>query len=180
VEDGLLDPDDTEARTKTATEVIDSIGSRIRQRLSGPNGNHAVYTSLAERLDRLRELAVGRARDSIGFLRDIFELAKEVTAAENAEDTEGAGGLDLLPDPNVGALTQIFEEYAPRGTPIIVGHVVRDIDSIVKEVRYDGWSATQQGDRLVRIEVRKVLAKFALPAQGELFDRAYAYIAEHY
>lgn len=180
VEDGLLDPDDTEARTKTATEVIDSIGSRIRQRLSGPNGNHAVYTSLAERLDRLRELAVGRARDSIGFLRDIFELAKEVTAAENADDTEGAAGLDLLPDPNVGALTQIFEEYAPRGTPIIVGHVVRDIDSIVKEVRYDGWSATQQGDRLVRIEVRKVLAKFALPAQGELFDRAYAYIAEHY
>jgi type I restriction enzyme R subunit len=63
---------------------------------------------------------------------------------------------------------------------VIVGQVVTDIDSIVKEVRYDGWSATQQGDRLVRVAVRKSLVKYGLPASGELFDRAYAYIAAHY
>ncbi len=180
IDEGLLDPDDEVTPTKTAEQVMDTIASRIRRRLQGPNGDHAVYKSLAERLDQLRERTMGRSEDSIDILRDIFQLAREVTVAENAEDTAGTHGLDLLPDPNVGALTQIFEEYAPKDTPIIVGHVVADIDSIVKEVRYDGWSATQQGDRLVRVEVRKALVKYALPASGELFDRAYAYIAAHY
>ncbi len=180
VDEGLIEPDDTRVRTKTASEVVDSIAARLQRRLAGPNGDHHVYKSLAERLDQLRQRTVERSRDSIDILREIFELAKDVTAAEAAEDANGTRGLDLLPDPNVGALTQIFEEYAPKDTPVIVGQVVHDIDAIVKEVRYDGWSATLQGDRLVRIEVRKVLVKYALPAQGELFDRAHAYIAEHY
>jgi len=180
VDEGLIEPDDTQVRTKSASEVVDAIAARLQRRLAGPNGDHHVYKSLAERLDQLRQRTVERSRDSMDILREIFELAKDVTAAEAAEDANGTRGLDLLPDPNVGALTQIFEEYAPKDTPVIVGQVVHDIDAIVKEVRYDGWSATQQGDRLVRIEVRKVLVKYALPAQGELFDRAHAYIAEHY
>ncbi|MDJ0322002.1 HsdR family type I site-specific deoxyribonuclease [Pseudarthrobacter sp. PS3-L1] len=180
IDEGLLAPDDTVTPTKTAEQVMNTIADRIRRRLQGPNGNHTVYKSLAERLDQLRERTMGRSEDSIDLLRDIFQLAKDVTVAEHAEDADRTHGLDLLPDPNVGALTQIFEEFVPKDTPIIVGHVVADIDSIVKEVRYDGWSATQQGDRLVRVEVRKALVKYGLTASGELFDRAYAYIAAHY
>jgi type I restriction enzyme, R subunit len=63
-----------------------------------------------------------------------------VTAAENLDDESGVAGLNLLPDPNVGALTQIFNEYAPENTPVMVGRVVMDIDAIAKEVRYDGWA----------------------------------------
>ncbi|WP_153392717.1 type I restriction endonuclease subunit R [Ornithinicoccus halotolerans] len=180
VEEGLIDPDDAEVKTKTADEVIDSIAGRIRKRMAGPHGDHPAYRGLAERLEQLRDRAVGRAQDSQALLREIFELARDVTAAEHAEDTAGTRGLDLLPDPNVGALTQIFDQYAPPETPHIISDVVYDVDGIVKEVRYDGWSADQAGDRLVRIEVRKVLKKYALPPAGELFDRAYAYIAEHY
>ena len=57
--------------------------------------------------------------------------------------------------------------------------LIMPLDAIVKEVRYDGWSATQKGDRIVRISIRKVLQKYRLPASGDLFDHAYAYIAEH-
>ena len=31
----------------------------------------------------------------------------------------------------------------------------------------------------MRVEVRKILAKQKLPTTGDLFDRAYAYMAEH-
>ena len=180
IAEGLVDSSDTETKTSTAEEVIDSIAQRIRRRLVGPNGEHEVYRSLSERLEKLRERALTQARDSIEYLRELFTLARDVTTAEHAEDTSGQDGLDLLPDPHVGALTQIFNEYAPKDTPVIVGRVVIDIDAIVKEVRYDGWSATQKGDRLVRVAVRKTLQKYRLPATGDLFDHAYAYIAEHY
>src|SRR5262249_21900238 len=111
---------------------------------------------------------------------DLFTLAKDLTGAEQAEDATGREGLDLLPDPHVGALTQIFNEYAPKDTPVIIGRVVADIDAIVKEVSYDGWSHAHEGDRKVRIAIRKVLQKYHRPASGDLFDHAYAYIAEHY
>ena len=85
-----------------------------------------------------------------------------------------------MPDPNVGALTQIFNEYAPDNTPEIIGRVVTEVDQIVKEVRYDGWAATQKGDRLVRQEIRNTLRKFQLHTVTGLFEAAYDYIKVHY
>jgi len=61
-----------------------------------------------------------------------------------------------------------------------VEDVARDIDMIVKQVRFTGWSHTQEGDRTVRKELRLVLKKYGLPATGEPFDSAYAYIRENY
>lgn len=119
------------------------------------------------------------ASASIEFLREILELAQQVTAAERIED-ESPGALSLLPDPNVGALTQIFREYAPSDSPVILESVVADIDTIVRQVSFSGWNETQAGDRTVRKEVRLVLKKYGLPTTGELFDRAYAYIRENY
>ena len=100
-----------------------------------------------------------------------------------AERLEGEGRLDkaeTILDPHIGALTQIVEEYKPEGTPVIVDDVVRDIDAIVKQVRFTGWNETQEGDRTVRKELRLVLKRYALPVTGPLFDHAYAYIRENY
>lgn len=58
--------------------------------------------------------------------------------------------------------------------------VVRDLDTIVKQVGYTGWNESQPGDKAVRIEIRNVLKKYALPITGPLFDNAYAYIRENY
>ncbi|HEX9228755.1 MAG TPA: type I restriction endonuclease subunit R, partial [Arthrobacter sp.] len=163
----------------TLVDVVDGIADRIKKRLAGANGDHPVYKSLAERLERIRLNAFSRSQDSIDYLSQIFVLAADLTNAENAEDEAGEAGLDLL-DPNVGALTQIFEEYKPEGVPVIVGEVVRDIDAIVKAVSFSGWSETQRGDKLVRLEVRKVLKKYELHRVEGLFDNAYNYIAANY
>jgi len=179
VDEGLIrDPVDVEH--KSAADIIDSIAARLKKRLESGHPDHPVYKSFAERLDRLRERTLAAAEQSIEWLREAFTLAKDVTVAERAEDESGVAGLDLLPDPNVGALTQIFREFAPDDAPVMVGKVVSEIDEIVKEVRFDGWAATQNGDRIVRREVRSTLKKFQMHNVPGLFDRAYEYIAEHY
>jgi type I restriction enzyme R subunit len=83
-------------------------------------------------------------------------------------------------DQDRGALTAILEEFAPVGTPVIVGRVAEDIDAIVRPVRGTRWQASHPGDREVRKQIRMVLRTHGLPPSGDLFDRAYAYIAEHY
>ena len=55
-----------------------------------------------------------------------------------------------------------------------------DIDEIVRKVRFAGWQATSQGERLVQKELRKALLKYKLHTDQELFDRAYAYIRQYY
>lgn len=160
----------------TVGEALDTIEARIKRRIES-SGHHPVFVALSERLERLRLSQVQQAQASQEFLKQLLALAKEVTAAEKADE---AGSLNLLPDPNVGALTQIFKEYAPPGTPAIIENVVTDIDTIVKQVRFRGWATTQTGDRLVRREVRAVLHKYGLPTTGELFENAYTYIHENY
>ena len=77
-------------------------------------------------------------------------------------------------------MTQIVEQYAPPDTPIIVTDVVKDIDTIARQVTYSGWNESQPGDKEARKQIRLVLQKYSLPVTGELFDRTYAYIRENY
>lgn len=119
---------------------------------------------------------------SVEFLKRLLELAREVVVAERAG---AAGQLDeyaepLLPDPNLGALTQIFLEFKPDATPEILERIVSDIDTIVRSVRFSGWQTSQPGDREVRKQLRLILKKYGLPMTGPLFDRAYAYVSQHY
>jgi hypothetical protein len=125
----------------TLAEALDTIETRLRRRLES-SGRHPVYVALSERLERLRRAQLDKASASIEFLREILELAQQVTAAERAEDEGGSGALSLLPEPNIGALTQIFREYAPADAPVILESVVADIDTIAAR------SASPAGTRL--------------------------------
>ena len=176
IEEGLLDEEDAkEVIAKSAEEIMDSIAERIKKRVR--RHPQAVFKALAERLEALRQAQLAKAEDSIEFLREIFTVARDLKVAEKADD---AGELELLPDPRVGALTQIFEEFRPMGVPIIVADVVHAVDWIVIRVAFDGWVRTTEGEKDVRVELRRTLRKYNLPIKGELFDRAYEYIAENY
>lgn len=163
----------------TVAEALDTIEARIKRRLAATN-NHPAYVALSERLERLRRSQLDRASASVEFLRELLDLAREVTAVERADDDGHLDDLTVLPDPKVGALTQILREYAPADTPVIIEQVVEEIDVIVRQVRFTGWTSSQPGDRTVRSEIRKVLRKHGLPITGDLFDRAYGYIRENY
>ena len=164
--------------TLTVGEALETIEARLRRRMEG--STHRYWVELSERLERLRRSQLDRAEASVEFLREILELARQVTVAERAEDEGGADALALLPDPKLGALTQILREYSPPDVPVIVEEVVRDIDEIVRQASFTGWQESQPGDREVRNQLRLVLKSKGLPVTGELFDRAYAYIRENY
>jgi type I restriction enzyme R subunit len=174
---------------KTAEEILDSIQARVELRL-GEKGDPR-YTSLAERLDRLRQMQVVVAADSIEFLKRILEVARDLvavdreTAAEEAAETgqtveEVMDADGLLPEERRGALTQIFEEHKPGVAPEILQRVVAEIDAVVIGARFTRWQTSREGVRTVKTEIRKALKKFGLPATGELFERAYDYVAENY
>jgi type I restriction enzyme, R subunit len=99
-----------------------------------------------------------------------------------AEKAEAEGRLDdiVVLDPDRGALTQILQEYAPTDLPVAIELVVEKIDAIVRPIRGSGWQTSQPGDREVRRQLRLVLRDSGLPVEGDLFDKAYAYIREHY
>lgn len=181
---GVIKPEEGKGETITISpeEVIDNIANRLKRRLAGDNGSHPAYKSIADRLDHLREQHLAKAKEGVELLQSFLELAKDLTATEKAEDANGAAGLNILPDPNIGALTQIFAEFKPEGTPVVLDKVVAEIDEVVRQVStgWDGWAKTKAGDRQVRDSIRRVLNKFALPLQGDLFDHAYAYVAENY
>jgi type I restriction enzyme R subunit len=127
----------------------------------------------------LRRNSVETAEASVEFFKSLLALATEVIEAEKADD-EGRIDEIIVVDPRRGALSQIFEEFKPEGTPVVIELLVEKVDQIVEPVRGSGWQSSHPGDRSVRQELRKVLRNEGLPHEGELFDRAYQYIAENY
>ncbi len=85
----------------------------------------------------------------------------------------------MLPDPHIGALTQIFAEYAPDSVPEILSLIVERIDSIAGQVRGTEWQESYPADKEVRREIRKVMRDYSLPLSGELFNRPYEYVREN-
>ncbi len=164
----------------TVAEALDTIERRL-ERLLG-EADHPVYRTLAERLEALRKRTIAGAKQSQEFLEDLLKLARQLVEADraNSEDRLDEAAPAIL-DPRIGALTQIFNEYAPPDTPVAVASVVADIDALVKEIAtFEGWADSHEITREVKQELRKRLRKYRLPVTGDLFDQAWAYIAQHY
>jgi type I restriction enzyme R subunit len=162
----------------TVDEVLDTIEARLRRKLAGPP-THQVWRALSERLEELRRARVAGAMDSVAFLKRLLDLARQLVEAERAEAEGRLDHFQVL-DPDKGALTQILDEFAPPGVPVIVAKVVEDIDALVRPIRGTRWQESQPGDREVRRQLRLVLKNSGLPPSGDLYDRAYAYIREQY
>jgi type I restriction enzyme R subunit len=143
--------------------------ARLRKHLGNP-----IFVALGERLEKIKERHELGFLTSLEFLKEILALAREVLEAEQQVDPEEER------DRAKEALTELFSEAKNQNTHIIVERIVADIDEIVKKVRFAGWQATSQGERLVQKELRKALLKYKLHTDQDLFDRAYAYIRQYY
>ena len=166
-------------KAPSAMEILERLEERLRAKLNGDGEIHRVWKTIAERLELLRKERINTATASVEFLKHLLEIAKQIVAAERA-DADGNLDTFVVLDPRIGALTQIFAEYAPEGTPVIIETVVKRIDEVAQPVRGTGWQTSSPGDRQVRVEIRLVLKEAALPVTGELYDRTYAYVRENY
>jgi len=146
---------------------------KLKRRLRGHEGNPK-FKQLSERLDALKDRFESGQINSVEFLKQLLEIAKETLQAEKEvppEEDEDRGKA---------ALTELFNEVKTAETPILVERVVADIDEIVRLVRFPGWQSTQAGEREVKKALRKALFKYKLHADEDLFEKAYTYIKQYY
>ncbi len=154
---------------KKAKEIEIKVARRLRKHLGNPK-----FKALSERLDALRDRFESGVLNSVEFLKQLLQLAKEVLQAEKEvppEEDEDRGKA---------ALTELFNEAKTAETPIMVERVVADIDEIVRLVRFPGWQDTLAGEREIKKALRKALFKYKLHADEELFEKAYSYIRQYY
>lgn len=138
------------------------------------HGNELRFKKLGEKLEELREKHEQGLITSIEFLKLLLDLAKEAVMAEQ----------EVVPeqeiDKGVAALTELFNGVRNQSTPVIVERIVKDIDDIVKIVRFDGWQSTTAGTQEVKRALRSVVwIKYKIKDK-EVFDKAYGYIEQYY
>ncbi len=146
---------------------------KLKRRLQGHAGNPK-FKQLSERLDALKDRFESGQINSVEFLKQLLEIAKETLQAEKEVQPEEDE------DRGKAALTELFNEVKTAETPLMVERVVADIDEIVRLVRFPGWQGTQAGEREVKKALRKALFKYKLHADEELFEKAYSYIRQYY
>jgi len=154
---------------KKAREVEIKLIARLRKHAGNPK-----FKELGERLEKIREKHEQGLLNSLEFLKAILEIARETVEAE--KQTEPKEEQDRA----LAALTELFNEARNKHTHVIAERIVADIDAIVKQVRFDGWQATAQGEREVKQALRRALLRYKLHTDQELFDKAYGYIRQYY
>lgn len=155
--------------SKKAKEIEIKLIARFRKHKGNPN-----FEALGERLERIKEQHEQGLMNSIAYLKALLELAKDTINAEKGTDVTD------VQDEAKAALTELFAESKNTNTPIIVERIVKDIDDIVRMVRFPDWQSTSAGERIVRKELRYLLyVKYKIQDQ-ELFDKAYSYIKMYY
>lgn len=136
--------------------------------------DNPVFIDLGKRLEDLRDKHAQGLIDSVEFLKELLDLAKDVSIAEQVVPEETAM------DRGKAALTELFNSVKNNKTPVAVARIVEDIDGIVNIVRFDGWQDTVAGKREVKRALRSIVAiKYKIKDQ-EVFDKAYGYIETYY
>lgn len=133
-----------------------------------------VFKELSERLEAVRDKAERGLINSIEFIKELCQIAKETLQAEKETETKESQRSAKA------ALTELFLEMKTDKTPAIVERIVNDIDEIVRIVRFDGWQHSTTGEKEVKRELRKILWVKYIIKDEELFNKAYEYIKEYY
>jgi type I restriction enzyme R subunit len=154
---------------KQAEKVLKLLISRLNK-----HGNNPTFKRLSERLEAIRDKAEKGLINSIEFIKELCQIAKETLQAE--KETE-----PVTEQKNAKAvLTELFLELKTDTTPAIVERIVNDIDEIVRVVRFDGWQNSTTGLKVIAKELRKVIwIKYQIKDE-DLFNKAYDYIKEYY
>lgn len=138
------------------------------------HNNDKRFVRLGEKLEELRMKHEQGLITSIEFLKLLLELAKEAAEAEK----------EVVPEDEIdkgkAALTELFNSVKGRATPIIVERIVKDIDDIVRIVRFDGWQNTTAGKQEVKKALRSVIwIKYKIK-DIDVFDKACKYVEMYY
>lgn len=162
-----------ELMQKKDPKKVKQLEKELIRRFQKHTGN-PLFIALSRRLEELRARAEQGLINSIGYIQELCQIARETVHIEKEELT-----VEERKDGKT-ALTELFQEIRTEDTPAVVGRIVEDIDAIVKIVRFPGWQSTVAGEREVQKALRKTLLRYKLHKEEELFNKAYLYIKEYY
>jgi type I restriction enzyme, R subunit len=165
LEDLIADPEPA----KKAKELEIKLIQRLRK-----HSDDVRFVELGERLERLRQRHEQGILQSLDYLKELAELAKQAVQVEREVVPPDEQELAKA------ALTELFEGTRTEETPVIVERIVADIDDIVEKVRFPEWQHTDEGERTVKQALRRVLLKYKLHRDQDLFEKAYGYIKQYY
>lgn len=154
---------------KAAKRLQIDLVARIQEHSKDPK-----FIKLGERLEALREKHEQGLITSIEFLKMLLELAKD--AAEVEKETVPEEEINK----GMAALTELFNSVKNKNTPIIVERIVKDLDDIVKIVRFDGWQNTTTGKQEVKKALNSIVwIKYKIKDK-DLLNKAYEYVEMYY
>jgi type I restriction enzyme R subunit len=168
-----LDEEMVEELMKTHAKPHKVIEIKISRRLKKHESNPK-FKSIGQKLEELKERYEKGFLDSLAYLKALLALAKELLEVEREVEPEDERKKARA------ALTELFYETKTEQTPKMIERIVTDIDSVVAQVRFDGWKWSKAGVREVKKALRRTLMKYKLHKESELFDRAFAYIRQYY
>lgn len=172
----ILDECITNASKRNQTII--EIQKILKLRLGNPNHkNTPEFIALSEKLKELQERMRQQQIESIDFLRNLLDLAKEVLEVEqkmNQPQDKRQQARD--------ALTELFESVKTVDTPIVVENVVNDIDSQVVDIvrRFNNAFRTVTGQQEVRKMLRSILWLKYKIKDNDVFEKAYKYVEMYY
>jgi len=169
----VLDEEMIDELVKTHAKPHKVIELKITRRLKKHEGNPK-FKSIGQKLEELKEKYEKGFLDSLAYLKVLLALAKELLEAEKEVEPEDERKKARA------ALTELFNETKTEQTPKIVERIVNDIDTVVAQVRFEGWKWSKTGVREVKKALRQVLMKYRLHKESELFEKAFAYIRQYY
>lgn len=132
------------------------------------------FIRLGERLEDLRIRHEAGLVESIEFLKELIDMAREARAAE----------IEVVPeeeeDKGKAAITELFQGVKNEETSVVVESIVNDIDEMVRVTRFDGWTAAQAGRQAVHQELNKLIWVRYKIKDKDLIDKAYKYVEMYY
>ena len=137
--------------------------------------NDPAFISLGQRLETAHERYVNRITNSVQYLKELLEIAKEVVVEE-----QKTSGKPTPVHDNKLALTKIFEQQNPQAPPKLIKKIVIAIDNVVVKISFEGWQNTITGEREIKQEIIRILLRHDLHNDDELFIKIYEYIKQYY
>ena len=176
VDTGLLEQcmTDPKKRPRTIVEIKKMLELRLG---SSKHKNHPKMLALAEKLRALQERMRQEQADSIEFLKQLLDLAKQMIAVERELDQPADRRKQAK-----AALTELFATVKTDQTPIVVERVVDDIDQQVVSIirRFPNAFKALTGKQEIRKTLRSLLWLKYKIKDNDVYEKACQYVEQYY
>lgn len=176
VDTSLLDSclRDEKRRARTIIEIKKMLVLRLG---NNKHKDHPRMKELAEKLRELQDRMRQEQADSIEFLKQLLDIAKQMMVVERELDQPEDRRKQAK-----AALTELFQTVKSDNTPVAVERVVNDIDEQVVSIirRFPNAFKALTGKQEIRKSLRSLLWLKYKIKDNDVYEKACQYVEQYY